>query len=203
VRRFAREVLSAALVEGAVRIRPVDIDDLAVSYLEPITTYPIDPNLLVLAALARQPTVETAFEIGTFRGNASFAMAAAGASVTTIDISDDDPVIGSAFAGRPEEARITRLVGDSTTFDFSPFHGTADLVYVDGAHDYDHVRNDTEKSLPLLTTGGIVAWDDYPNEPGVYRYLNEFAAENGELLHVRGTRLVLFAPEASLLGDRR
>lgn len=191
------------LIAGAPAIRPVDIDDLAAGQGEPVTALPLDPNYMVIAALCRLPSVETVFEIGTYRGNASLAMAAAGTTVFTLDLTDQDPVIGSAFAGRPEEARITRLVGDSTEFDFTPYHGTADLVYVDGAHDYAHVRNDTEKSLPLLAPNGVIAWDDYPNEPGVYRYLNEFAAEHGELLHVRGTRLVLHGPHSALLGERR
>lgn len=202
MRRLGHDLLAAVLVAGAPRVRSVDIDDLAAAHGPPVRTYPIDPNLLVLAAICSHHNVGAAFEIGTFRGNASFAMAAAGAEVTTLDVSDDD-IVGSAFAGTAEAERITQLVGDSTQFDFSPYAHTADLVYVDGAHDYEHVRNDTERALSLLTERGIVAWDDYPSEPGVYRFLNEFAEGHGDLLHVRGTRLALYAPRTQFLGRRR
>lgn len=201
LRRLGRDILQAILVAGTAHVRPVDIDELVAGHGPPVRTYPLDSNLLVLAALCSQPDVETAFEIGTFRGRASFAMAAAGATVTTLDVSDDD-AIGSAFAGTPEAERITQLVGDSMQFDFSPYLGAVDLVYIDGAHDYKHVLNDTEKALPLLTEQGIIAWDDFPAEPGVFRYLNEFAPQHGELLHVRATRLVLYSPRRQLLNER-
>ena len=66
-----------------------------------------------------------------------------------------------------------------------------DVVFIDGAHSYSYVRNDTEAARRMVAPGGMIAWDDYPSIPGVYRYLNEIAAGSPyPLYHVRGTRLV-------------
>src|SRR5207249_2287328 len=80
------------------------------------------------------------------------------------------------------------------TFDYTPYAGRMDVVFVDGAHSYNYVVNDTERALEMLAPGGTVAWDDYPAVPGVYRHLNELAARlDGPLYHVYGTRLVLYS----------
>jgi hypothetical protein len=90
--------------------------------------------------------------------------------------------------------RITALIGDSATFDFAPYRGAIDFVYVDGAHSYDYVRNDTEAALGLLSPNGVIAWDDYPAISGVYRALNELAPTlSGSLFHILGTRLAVYS----------
>ena len=43
-----------------------------------------------------------------------------------------------------------------------------DFIYIDGAHDYDSVKQDIELALPLLKPRGILAGHDYlPQHPGV------------------------------------
>jgi hypothetical protein len=99
---------------------------------------------------------------------------------------------GEAYASTPEAERITTLQGDSATFDFSPYAGAMDLVFVDGAHSYAYVQNDTQRALELLSPQGTIAWDDYPSIPGVYRYLNELAPRlDGPTYHLYETRLVV------------
>ena len=46
-----------------------------------------------------------------------------------------------------------------------------DMVFIDGNHDYKHVKSDTELGLTLATK--VIAWHDYGSEPGVNTYLNE------------------------------
>jgi hypothetical protein len=48
-----------------------------------------------------------------------------------------------------------------------------DLIFVDGAHSYEYVKNDTVKGLEMLRPGGIIAWHDCtPSHPSVVRYLS-------------------------------
>ena len=102
---------------------------------------------------------------------------------------------------RTVPGRIERLLGDSATFDYSPYEGSIDLVYIDGSHSYSYVKNDTEAAMGMLSPRGTIIWDDFPGYAGVYAYLDEFAAGmSTTLLHVRGTRLVIYSRQ-SLLTD--
>jgi predicted O-methyltransferase YrrM len=74
----------------------------------------------------------------------------------------------------PQELRhkVTFLRSDSATFDTIPYLGSMDLVFVDGAHSYQYVKNDTEKGWEMLRPGGIIAWHDCtPSHPEVVSYL--------------------------------
>lgn len=49
-----------------------------------------------------------------------------------------------------------------------------DLIYIDGEHQYDFVKNDIEISLSLIKPGGIICGDDYCDSwPGVSKAVNE------------------------------
>jgi len=46
-----------------------------------------------------------------------------------------------------------------------------DMVFIDGDHGYDYVKNDTENIGKNALK--LIVWHDYPNEKGVAQYLNE------------------------------
>jgi predicted O-methyltransferase YrrM len=70
--------------------------------------------------------------------------------------------------------RITFVQQDSAAFDETPHLGRIDFVFVDGAHSYEYVKNDSEKGWRMLRSGGIIAWHDVrAAEPEVVRYLLE------------------------------
>lgn len=70
--------------------------------------------------------------------------------------------------------RVTFLEQDSATLDESVYAGTMDAVFVDGAHVYEYVRNDSEKGWRMLRPGGVIIWHDFrPQTPDVMRYLLE------------------------------
>ena len=72
------------------------------------------------------------------------------------------------------KSRVTFLKLDSAALDESPYAGRMDFVFVDGAHSYDYVKNDSEKGWRMLRSGGIIAWHDCrPQDPDVVRYLLE------------------------------
>ncbi len=63
-----------------------------------------------------------------------------------------------------------------------------DFVYIDGAHDYESVKNDIDAWYSKLKKGGILAGHDYHLEdwPGVYNSVNEFVAKNNLELNLTG-----------------
>jgi hypothetical protein len=110
----------------------------------------------------------------------------------------DKPQPGARFracgsAWQAAARRITQLLGDSATFDWTPYEGRAGLVFVDGSHAYDYVREDSATALRLVAKGGLVLWHDYGRWEGVSRALEELEAECGlGLRHIAGTSLVVW-----------
>jgi hypothetical protein len=85
-----------------------------------------------------------------------------------------------AFENSDAASKVACLFGDSTTFDFSPFHGKVDLFFVDGAHSYKYVRSDTLNALKCCHPGSVIAWHDFGRVGvnDVSRWLLEFANEH-------------------------
>jgi len=110
-------------------------------------------------------------EIGSFRGLTALNLAlnAPQAEVHTVDITNS---WGSYYyAERPEVTNIHQHYGDTNTFDFAGEIGEGvDFCLIDGGHEYEQVRNDTIKVLPLLTDDCALLWDDYGT--------NDFLTEN-------------------------
>lgn len=193
------------------------VPDVPIRLREPVTA---DGNvslleLVVLDSLiaARQP--QRIFEIGTFDGRTSlnFAANAPRAMVHTLDLPasvgpalplhpDDRAFIrrsqegarGRRFHGTEEEARITQLYGDSAQFDYAPFQGAVDFVFVDGSHSYEYVLADSRSALAMAAPGSLIVWHDYTEWAGVTRALNELRDSDPRfagLRHVQHTTLAL------------
>jgi predicted O-methyltransferase YrrM len=91
-------------------------------------------------------------------------------------------------------SRIQFLKQDSARFDPAPYAGQMDFVFVDGAHNTEYVRNDSEKGWSMLKPGGIMAWHDCAvGDPEVIRYLLQCAYHPTRIL---GTSLA-FATKPS------
>lgn len=116
------------------------------------------------------------FEIGTFDGGTTLHMAgAAGESshIYTLDFPpqefdlNENPalfngmMIGHKYKGEQGEERITQLFGNSVSYDYSPYLGKMDFVFVDAAHDYFHGLSDSRTALKLVRPGGVVVWHDF------------------------------------------
>lgn len=57
----------------------------------------------------------------------------------------------------------------------------ADLIYIDGSHEYDDVRSDLELYSTLLRSKGVIFGDDYHSGwPGVVRAVSEYVGELGD-----------------------
>jgi predicted O-methyltransferase YrrM len=149
---------------------------------------------LVLGALvaSRRPTA--IFELGTFDGRTSliFAANAPGTRIFTLDLPAAEldqaaltiglgdlkyvnkKVIGARIVAAEDVEQVTMLSGDSATFDYGPYNGTIDFVFVDACHEYEYVLSDSRAAMALLGSGGgMIAWHDYSIWTGVTRALNE------------------------------
>jgi len=155
-------------------------------------------DLISLCILARVAKPKVVFEIGTLSGSTAlhFAINAPGAEIYSLDLPAESipalrttlmdnqhvemhrSVPASALRSHPAGKRVRCLYGDSARFDYSPFHGRVDLFFIDGAHSYPYVRNDTLKALECCRPGSVMAWHDYGRHGvnGVSRWLHEFSA---------------------------
>jgi Predicted O-methyltransferase len=157
---------------------------------------------------ARRP--QKILEIGSFRGltTLNMAMNAPDAEIHTLDLPPDfDPaqtqfenndasIIRSRgfyyYEGRSEASRIHQHYGDTATFDYAEIGGGVDFCLIDAAHSYEYVRNDTARTLPLMSVDGLMLWHDYgrndfladPQDAwGVTRFLHEIKDTGVRILH--------------------
>ncbi len=173
-------------------------------------------EVAILSAFAAAcPDRTNLFEIGTFDGRTTLNLALSapsGCRVHTLDLPPDQatrfaiaegerhmvdkPVPGSRYekyrgAHPAEISRIFQHLGDSATFDYSPYRNSCSLVFVDGSHAYDYALSDTRAAMDIVREGGVILWHDYGIWEGVTRALEEL--EERERLGLRaisGTSLV-------------
>lgn len=76
--------------------------------------------------------------------------------------SDAGDMIGWMYRSAGYGERVHQILADSQHWDASEFAaGFFDSVLVDGGHTPEVVKNDTDKSLPLLRSGGLMLWHDF------------------------------------------
>lgn len=155
--------------------------------LEPMTGHGIDSPVDELAYLALVTQVlqpQRILEIGTFRGRTALNFAINSPTdcrVLTLDLppenreqmqaatnTADAHIIEQSHSGidshhKDVSHKIEQLYGNSLEYDFSPYYGQIDLVFVDGAHHYEAVISDTRQALKMVRPGGAILWHDFAN----------------------------------------
>jgi predicted O-methyltransferase YrrM len=149
-------------------------------------------EFIALVLLMKKARAKRVFEFGTYKGVSITQLALnlpADAMISTLDL-PDAPIKTRYAVTAPEDSIIARESGkgalvpgdlkpriqflkqDSAEFDEKQYAGQMDFVFVDGAHNAEYVRNDSEKGWAMLRSGGIIAWHDCrPADPEVVRYL--------------------------------
>lgn len=181
----------------------------AADWFRPMASYTAD--LVSMCMLCQMLKPRLVFEIGTFHGAGALHWAgnAPDAEVYSLDlpsatspsltlsqvdrahIAGHEKTTHMEFEGRPESRRIHCLYGDSATFDFAAFAGKVDLFFIDGAHSYEYVRNDTLRGLACCKPGSVIAWHDYGRVGfnGVSRWLHKLAREGRKIYRTPGGSL--------------
>ena len=98
------------------------------------------------------------------------------------------------YKNDPQGAKIRELFGDSMAFDFTPFHGKMDLIFIDGNHSYPYVRSDTENAFKMLAKGGVIIWHDfdYIIHRDIFKYLNHLS-EKQKIYSIPNTRFAIYS----------
>lgn len=182
-------------------------------------------ELISVCSLLKDNHCNTVFEIGTFDGRTTRAMAMnlldengkiftlnlpPATDVVKLNTSSDDVqladkvISGERFRDTPQEKYIQQLWGDSATFDFSPYYGQADFVFIDGAHSEEYVKNDTAAAIKLVKkSGGIIVWHD-AHLFGVVKFLEPWIKEhNHPVYFIAGTTLAVTYVSEGAISDIR
>lgn len=173
-----------------------------------------DPfELLSVCSVIKDNKASSIFEIGTFDGRTTMAMAlnisqdtghiytlnlppqadAVKLDTDVIDVQLANKVVsGERFLNTPQQKNITQLWGDSATFDFLPYYNSMDFVFIDGAHSEEYVKNDTAIALKLVKkSGGIIMWHD-AHLFGVVKFLKPWIKSNNlPVYFIRNTTLAV------------
>ena len=165
---------------------------------------------LAIASICQLIKPNSVIEIGTFHGETTDLIArnCLESKIYTLDlppdftshsqkiIPDDLEVLKLRQPGHHIQehyetgSQVYQIYGDSATFDFKQLETKFDLAFIDGAHSYEYVKNDTEKILPLMNKKGWIIWDDYCfSFPEIIRYLNSLRPNKA--FHIYGTRLAI------------
>lgn len=156
-------------------------------------------------ALARLATGKRVLEIGSYCGRSTICLAQTAESVVSIDPHDGRGTPSPRPTREEFEANLERYgVADRVlSVDNPPAPALYDLIFIDGAHDAEAVREDVATARRLLAPGGLVAFHDYrlyPNEavdgwdPGVTQVVNELRANGAEVISRHHTLCVVRLP---------
>jgi hypothetical protein len=151
-------------------------------------------------------------EIGSYLGEAIANVADAGAQCVSVSLGDEDMKklgFGGHIANNrffiKQHPNIKNIDANSHTYDFSGL-GTFDLVFIDGDHTYEGVRNDTEKVFAnCIKQDTIVFWHDYADKAGV-RWPVLGAIMDGlpeiyrdRIFYIENTLSAIYVPESIVL----
>lgn len=93
---------------------------------------------------------------------------------------------------------VKQIIGNTTTKETADQlikNGPYDLIYIDAAHTYDGIKNDTEVALRCISARSMIVWDDYGGWwTGVNRFLDELDAMH-ELVYIPDSRYVVYSNE--------
>ncbi|MCR4964362.1 MAG: class I SAM-dependent methyltransferase [Bacteroidales bacterium] len=172
-------------------------------------TMPID--IALLRMLARRQQVSDYFEIGTWRGESVANMAAVVERCVTFNLPKEEIMklthderyadLHGFFSNHLEN--VTQLYGNSQTFDFTSYHKSFDMVFIDGDHHYEAVKKDTETAFKMLRDEkSVIVWHDYALDPETVRWNVLLAILDGtpadkrkHLYHISNTLCAVYIPE--------
>jgi predicted O-methyltransferase YrrM len=140
----------------------------------------------ILAKRSKGPIIE----FGTFTGRNARDMAMnTDQPVYTIDITSSEGYpayeAGIEFLNEEMVNKPRLLLGDSRIVAIPVEPRTAGFIFIDGGHQYDVVKSDSERAFELIRPDGVILWDDYSGTwHGVCEYLDELS-KSVPLLHIR------------------
>lgn len=166
-------------------LKSIEIKDLVANFNETVEPFcsldggstPID--LALLKALAKSKTNCMYFEIGTWRGESVANVASVAKQCVTLNLPDKKMLemglpknyVDTHRFFSKDLKNVIHLQANSQTFDFTEHLKKYDLLFIDGDHHYESVKNDTVNAFKLLKDDdSIIVWHDYGNNPNDIRW---------------------------------
>jgi len=162
------------------------------------------PNIFeqfILCALVKKIQPQTILEIGTFKGGTTWHLyqnAPQDATIYTIDLPDDEvpgDVTDLQLAANkrrpflPSSNRVRQILIDSKKWD-GGLDRKVQFAFIDADHSYEGIRNDTEKTLPLLDSYACICWHDALENDfgyGTMPYLLELRKKGWKIFRLRSS----------------
>ena len=136
-------------------------------------------DIILLKSLANQISNCRYFEIGTWRGESVINVSETAKECYTLNLSKEE-ILAEGLSDKYADLHgilskgkenITHLFGNTLTYNFGKLNTKFDLIFVDGNHSYEFVKNDTKKVFEhLVHENSIVVWHDYAAHPEKIRY---------------------------------
>lgn len=154
----------------------IDLLDLSPDLDETITPYSflegssLITDIALLKILAKKHSNCKYLEIGTWRGESIANVASIAKECVSIDLPEEEmrkmnlsrEFINLCDFFSKNIKNIQHIKHDSQTFDFSTLKEKFDLIFIDGDHSYESVKNDTRNVFKLLKNdSSIIVWHDY------------------------------------------
>ena len=116
--------------------------------------------------------------------------------------------IGWLYKMRKDATKVIQIIENSKVFNFADLGEIKfDSIMIDGGHEYETVKSDTDNAIKMLDANGLIIWDDFnlgneksEAEEGVMKFITEnidYLASRFELYHLPGTQ-VLFGLRRSI-----
>lgn len=137
-----------------------------------------------MAKLQELAKGKVCLEIGAFFGRSTVCLAEVAKQVHTVDtfkasgsgakqVEGDDLTTWDDFQTNTAGwDNIFAFIGRSEHY-VPTFFIEFDLIFIDGGHKYEDVKQDIEVCWPKLKNGGIMAFHDYGGWPGVTKAIDE------------------------------
>ncbi len=133
---------------------------------------------ILLKTLASQIVDCSYFEIGTWRGESVRNVSEIAKECYTLNLSDNEiKKLGknenyiNSIGYFSKKKYIIHLKGNSLNYDFDKLNKKFDLIFIDGEHHYEFVKNDTVKIFKhLVHENTVIVWHDYGLSPEKIRY---------------------------------
>ena len=145
---------------------------------------------LALISLIEKFNIKSVFEFGTWEGYTTQLMAEHSIveNITTLDIHDEmDVEYTHQFHNKTKKENYGKFIKSNKVkqifCDSLKYNPTKqfDMVFIDGNHDFKHIKNDTELALKMKPK--LIVWHDYesPGNPDVTLYLTTLIKEGKKI----------------------
>lgn len=151
-------------------------------------------ELFYICCMAKATSPKTIFEFGTFDGCTTLHLArfCPQAEIHTLDLPNPQShfEVGGRFRQTPESSRIQCIRADSRQYNFKPFEGRMEFIFIDAGHDYECVASDTKNAIRMAAKDATILWHDYLSCGGVKQAVDEIAKDH-PVVHLMGTEIAV------------